>query len=138
MHMSLPVRLHTANITVHHRMRFAGAAMLTLLALVAIGLNNGCQKVPLRSSNLIVRGYIIAAAAFDKPVGADVRGAVVNPRSKEVYLPGVTVYLQDAGSRKNSRVVKTDLSGRFTLYAPRLGRYHLCWKSEVYGAGCDP
>ena len=53
MHMSLPVRLHTTNITVHHRMRFAGAAILTLLALVTMGRVTDAKKcrpaAPLRA-----------------------------------------------------------------------------------------
>ncbi|MFL6313351.1 MAG: carboxypeptidase-like regulatory domain-containing protein [Terriglobales bacterium] len=89
--------------------------------------------------SLAVRGYITATGRFGQPAAVDVTNAVAIGKggSKDVYLPGVNVFLQDAVTRKMSKMVKTDLSGRFTLFAPQVGRYHLCWKSTVYGAGCD-
>jgi hypothetical protein len=89
---------------------------------------------PRRVVNLGVRGYITAVGGVDRPPGAANDN---QQRVKEVYLPGVKVHLEDAGTRAKSKTAVTDLSGRFTLYAPKVGRYHLCWTSPVYGSGCD-
>lgn len=86
-----------------------------------------------RASNLSVRGYITAVGGVvSRSTANDVRTS-----GREVYLPGVTVVLQEASSGTTSSDVVTDLSGRFTVYAPAVGRYHVCWKSAVYGSGCD-
>lgn len=85
-----------------------------------------------RGVNLGVRGYVTAVGG----AGRDVAGSA-NVRPKEVYLPGVTVHLQNPAGGGKSKTAVTDLSGRFTLYAPAVGRYHLCWTSRVYGTGCD-
>jgi hypothetical protein len=87
--------------------------------------------------SLAVRGYIVATGRFGQPAGIATAVVINKNGTKDVYLPGVNVYLQDAVSHKNSSMVKTDLSGRFTVFAPQVGRYHLCWKSNVYGEGCD-
>jgi hypothetical protein len=164
--MSLFARRTTNNI-VPFRSRLAGAAALALAAVGAFALIDGAQKMQPGSStsrvqpgsdttriqpgtvpinvrprprpSLAVRGYITATGRFGQPAGIDVTNVVVVNKGaiKDVYLPGVNVYLQDAVSRKTSSMVKTDLSGRFTIFAPQVGRYHLCWKSNVYGAGCD-
>lgn len=145
---------------------FTRAALLLLIALMGFAVTGASQvvlpgagpskiqpRVPNRvppgsvivkprprvSPKLIVRGYITAAAGgFVKQVSIT-NAAVVAPRSKDIYLPGVPVFLEDAltHSRRVSGAVRTDLSGRFTLYAQRVGRYRLCWKSTVYGSGCD-
>lgn len=128
----------TTNDIFYHRLSFAGTAVLALVGLVSLALTNGCKKLqPGISPILTVRGYITAAPGFDNLPGVETHIAVPRARSKDVYLPGVNVYLEDAVSRKRSKAARTDLSGRFTLYAPQKGRYHLCWKSDVYGAGCD-
>lgn len=57
--------------------------------------------------------------------------------TRDLYLPGVTVFLEDPKTQKRSKEARTDLSGRFTLYAPEPGRYSLCWKSDVYDSGCS-
>ncbi|HWW76528.1 MAG TPA: hypothetical protein VNZ44_14115, partial [Pyrinomonadaceae bacterium] len=60
----------------------------------------------------LVRGYVAANVGGGlqrEPLTAVVRGA-----SKDVYLPGVDVFLQDEGSRRQSDSSQTDLSGRFT------------------------
>jgi hypothetical protein len=80
-----------------------------------------------------VRGYIAVRPAAKN---ADI-AAVFIPAGKDIYLPGVDVYLSDPQTNQTSNTVRTDLSGRFTVFAPQAGRYHVCWKSPVYGAGCD-
>jgi hypothetical protein len=134
----MPLFTRTTNDTFNPRLSFVGATVLALVALVSLGFDGGCKKVkPQRTQILIVRGYITAAAGFDKPADIDSHVVPTRARSKDVYLPGVNVYLQDAANGKTSKEAKTDLSGRFTLYAPQVGRYHLCWRSDVYGKGCD-
>lgn len=84
----------------------------------------------------LVRGYL--AAVPGQSAQTDVTGVTAALRKlKAVHLPGVNVYLQDPLTGKTSDPSKTDLSGRFTLYAPNPGQYQICWKSDVYGAGCS-
>jgi len=84
----------------------------------------------------IVRGYL--AVVVGRSPAAEKEGLYAREfEARDIYLPGVTVYLQDAGG-KTSQDVRTDLSGRFTLQAPAKGKYRLCWKSDVYGADCNP
>lgn len=97
---------------------------------------NPIKVLPRKRVNLTVRGYITAVPGLDK-TDVVLNRVVRQSRNKEVYLPGVQVYLQDQKSGATSKVSQTDLSGRFTLYAPAVGRDHLCWKSTVYGSGCD-
>ncbi|HYK05402.1 MAG TPA: carboxypeptidase-like regulatory domain-containing protein [Thermoanaerobaculia bacterium] len=87
-----------------------------------------------RVSNLSVRGYITAVGGLNRPPGTT---APDNVKPKEIYLPGVTVHLEDAVTGAKSNTAVTDLSGRFTVFAPAAARYRLCWASPVYGSGCD-
>jgi hypothetical protein len=84
------------------------------------------------SQRLLVRGYIAA-----RPGQQREGGIVLLASGKDVYLPGVEVFLGEPQGGVASRPGKTDLSGRFTVFAAKEGRYHICWKSPVYGAGCD-
>ncbi len=89
-----------------------------------------------RLANL-VRGYIAVAAGRSGRTGVTAAGL---PRQipKDVFLPGVEVYLEDPQTGKLSKPDRTDLSGRFSVYAPGRGRYRICWTSPVYGKGCTP
>ena len=83
----------------------------------------------------LVRGYLAVAvgrSAKAESSGIYARGIA----GKNIYLPGVNVYLEDPQTSKRSDEVRTDLSGRFTVEVPGPGRYHVCWKSKVYGDGC--
>lgn len=122
-------------------------------------------RPPEAQQSNIVRGYLAAAVPVPantqrdpdsrrKPVrpdtsgiagrrrGDDRRAARTDARTdppaelKDIYLPGVSVFLEDPQASLRSEAGQTDLSGRFTLYAPAPGRYRLCWKSGVYGDGC--
>lgn len=79
-----------------------------------------------------VRGYL-AATVGGKTVDVPAGVAVVLPR--DVFLPGVGVFLMEATSGVKTTPDITDLSGRFTIY-PKPGRYRLCWESKSYGQGC--
>lgn len=134
--------------------------ILLILSLVGAGGTVASQFVfrakaqQIRTSNVsnVVRGYLAVSVgdtvkasslgAVSTSVGPGKTAASFNraPASrvdrKDIYLPGVTVFLDDPQTQKRSREVRTDLSGRFTLYAPEPSRYRLCWKSEVYDNGC--
>ena len=83
--------------------------------------------------NLMVRGYIAARVG-----GTDDRFIISRKLpARDVYLPGVDVFLDDAQGGRVGVPSRTDLSGRFTLYAPAIGSYRICWKAEGYVAGCE-
>ncbi len=84
----------------------------------------------------IVRGYL--AVAVGRSAEAESGGIYSRAyEAQDIHLPGVTVYLDDAaGGGAAGPAVRTDLSGRFTLHAPKDAKYRLCWKSEVYGGAC--
>lgn len=99
------------------------------------GMATAVQPQLLTGLELSVRGYL--AVAIGRSGDAEKNGLysrLIDP--KDIQLPGVDVYLEDPQTGKTSETVKTDLSGRFTLYAPDKGRYRLCWKSRVYDSGC--
>jgi hypothetical protein len=128
--------------TARYRFIIASAAIVVAVAFTFIAVN-----VIIRSSvlaqgpkqdgqSLMVRGYIAAQLQKrDQPVTVAVLPAA---RGKDIYLPDVDVFLSDPTTRQTSKPVKTDLSGRFTVFAPQRGRYQICWKSTVYGSGCNP
>lgn len=116
---------------------------LSLLAVVGIVLI-ACRPIPTPtpvpppSGSNAVRGYL--AATVGRTADPDLSGGTYSKdiEGKEIFLPGVEVYLQDPQNNKTSKSAKTDLSGRFTLFAPNPGRYQVCWKSAVYDSGCTP
>lgn len=91
-----------------------------------------------RKDNLanLVRGYL--AVAVGRSARAEASGGIYarEIEGQEIYLPGVTVFLENAQTSKRSDERRTDLSGRFTVRVPGEGRYRLCWRSKVYGDGC--
>ena len=92
---------------------------------------------PLRGiGSSLVRGYL--AVAIGNSSRAEVSRGIFDSgvEAKDIYLPRVAVYLQDAISGNPTDPVQTDLSGRFTLPVPRPSRYRLCWKSKLYGDDC--
>lgn len=121
--------------------------LLTVITALAIGAVAVSQRfVPTqlpaqprpRVDNLsnLVRGYI--AVAVGRTGKADLSGGLFSRQveGKDIFLPGLEVYLEDPQTNAASKSVTTDLSGRFSLYAPGKGRYRLCWKSKIYGDGC--
>jgi hypothetical protein len=94
------------------------------------------QSTKTMPQNLMVRGY--AAVAVGRSSEAEKSGLYSRLiAAKDVHLPGIEVILSDPRTGKASKPTRTDLSGRFTLYAPERGDYRICWKSSVYGDGCD-
>ena len=117
----------------------AMATLLVLASLVILILRPGFMRRVVQaqtpsSQRLLVRGYIAARPGQRQQPSI---GIVLLAPGKDIYLPGVEVYLSEPQGAIASKPVKTDLSGRFTVFAAKEGRYHICWKSPVYGAGCD-
>jgi hypothetical protein len=91
------------------------------------------QPTHIVGQSLMVRGYVAARVG-----GRDDNGIISRSLpARDVYLPAVEVFLVDAQNSPAGAPVRTDLSGRFTLYAPKLGRYKICWKAQGFVPGCD-
>jgi hypothetical protein len=138
--------LHASNVRrwAASRRAIAGIATVSIfvsllgLALVWVFTSRESLAQPARTipQNLIVRGYI--AAAVGQSSDAEKSGLFSRTvAGKDIYLPGVEVFLAVPGTGKPAGTAKTDLSGRFTLHAPDRGRYLICWNSSLYGDGCD-
>lgn len=123
--------------------------LLTIIAVLALGgfavthraVSTAASQQPRprpRVDNLatLVRGYL--AVAVGRTAKVDQTGGVFSREldGKDIFLPGLEVYLEDPQTNAVSKSGTTDLSGRFSLYAPGKGRYRLCWKSKTYGDGC--
>ena len=122
------------------RKNIAGVGLvLALLALAVLALGAALYWRPVTAQpthvvgqNLMVRGYIAARVG-----GTDDRFLYSRRvRAHDVYLPAVDVFLEDAQGNRAGVPSRTDLSGRFTLYAPVIGRYRVCWKADGYVPGC--
>src|SRR5439155_17225995 len=104
---------------------------------VAVIAVSGCESSPPPPPHVLnsVRGYL--AAAVGRSAKAESGGIYSSAiQDKDIYLPGATVYLEEPRTGKRSKSTRTDLSGRFTLYAPDTARYRICWESKVYDSGC--
>ncbi len=115
--------------------------VLTIVAVIPVG-GFALYKyflsapVPKAGGPSLVRGYL--AVAVGRSARAEESGGIYarEIEAKDIYLPGVTVFLQDPHLGITSDEVRTDLSGRFTVQVPSEARYNLCWKSKIYGDGC--
>jgi len=87
------------------------------------------QPAPKRGP-LIVRGYIAA------DIGARETPGIAALPSRDIFLPGIRVFLKNLSGGADSKPNTTDLSGRFTLLAPKPGRYTVCWKTRGFEDGC--
>ena len=107
-----------------------------LLACASVFMSTSLRaQRPAATGPLMVRGYIVARIGGDRD--APVLAAVKLP-VRDVYLPGVDAFLGDERGNAVGRSVRTDLSGRFSLYAERPGSYRVCWKADGFAPGCDP
>ena len=59
-----------------------------------------------------------------------------NQPSTTVELPDTDVTLENALTSTQVSASRTQLDGRFRLYAPGAGTYRVCWKSAAVGTGC--
>jgi hypothetical protein len=111
------------------------AGAVTWIALQFFAGGNPSEAQAPKKGPLIVRGYIATMIGGNQ--GATPSAA--NFPGREVYIPGVTVFLSDAADPRGSAASKstiTDLSGRFTVLAPKAGRYRVCWKTEGFVNEC--
>ena len=107
------------------------AGVVAWFALQYLAGKTPTEAQPKRSGPLLVRGYIATTIGGNQETTGAVRFA-----GKDVYLPGIKVFLTDVGSGNGGKPVTTDLSGRFTLLAPKPGSYRVCWETESFGNGC--
>lgn len=79
----------------------------------------------------VVRGYLATSLVEidDRTTGEGER--------REVYLPDVEVWLENASDGERSEPVITDLSGRFQIPPQQPGRYRLCWRRDGFVGGCS-
>jgi hypothetical protein len=72
---------------------------------------------------------------------APVRGylaiSVRVPAPHDVYVPGVSVRLVDAGTNRDVASAVTDLSGRFSFSPQKAGAYRICWDAKGYVSECN-
>ncbi len=111
-------------------------ASMSLALLAAAGLawrTAHAQPAHVVGQDLMVRGYIAARVGGHDDIGVVSRQLP----ARDVYVPAVEVFLEDAANVPAGVPDRTDLSGRFTLYAPKPGRYRICWKAPGYVPGCE-
>jgi hypothetical protein len=54
-----------------------------------------------------------------------------------IFLPDISVYLQNAATSATNSAVSTNLDGTFAFQAQPAGNYRLCWKAIGYTSGCS-
>lgn len=59
-----------------------------------------------------------------------------NQPATTVELPDTDVTLENVVTSTQVSASRTQLDGRFRLYAPGAGTYRVCWKSAAVGSGC--
>lgn len=105
------------------RRRFVFLAVLFLLPLACAEPGPPDEVFP----NPFVRGFISTALA----------GQDAEVPSPGVYLPAVTVTLQDVVSDADVAEGRTDLSGRYSFPGVPPGEYRICWEMRGFVDGCD-
>ena len=117
-------------------LRLGAAVVLctgTLLQLTAVSTADA-QPTRTMPQSLMVRGYLVARVGGAEATAVAVRRLPV----REVYLPGIAVTLVDVASGTVQDNLRTDLSGRFSLYGQKAGKFQVCWKQPGFVAGCTP
>ena len=79
-----------------------------------------------QQAGLVVSGYMAAAVSEQRE----------GPKLRTIFVPGVTVFVEDLGSGTTSAPQRTDLSGRFTFHDVKPGKHRLCWKMDSFTSGC--
>lgn len=82
----------------------------------------------------MIRGFM--AAIVDLKLSDTTKAASFFP-TREVYLPGATVFARNLIDNTDSDPVRTDLSGRFTVWVKHEGRYLICWKADGFRSECS-
>ncbi|MFT4928611.1 MAG: hypothetical protein ACI8WB_004730 [Phenylobacterium sp.] len=135
-------RLSPQSLTQRPRALFA---MMALMAMIITALSacsptgpssSGTPPASTPQLNNLVRGYLAANVSLQTTFDSGGNSATPLTKVKAVHLPGVKLFLQNTVLNITSKEATTDLSGRFTLYAPQPGLYQLCWQSDIYGSDC--
>ena len=84
------------------------------------------RVVSSQQAGLVVSGYMAAAVSEQRE----------GPKLRTIFVPGVTVFVEDLGSGTTSAPQRTDLSGRFTFHDVKPGKHRLCWKMDSFTSGC--
>jgi hypothetical protein len=79
-----------------------------------------------------IRGYIAAQ------VGGNRDASLVSARFpvRDIFLPDIHVFFINLIDKSKSAPVRTDLAGRFTLFAKE-GRYRICWEAKGFLSDCS-
>ncbi|MFV2056219.1 MAG: hypothetical protein ACC707_07105 [Thiohalomonadales bacterium] len=115
-----------------------GKAVLIFLLLSSWLMLPSCQTKstgPVLTSNIkktFVRGYVTVSVKNRKS-----DGVLAAQRLTSVYIPNVKVYLENTVNKELTKVVKTDLSGRFEIYDVKPGIYRMCWKAYASFSRCE-
>lgn len=109
--------------------------VMGLLALIAITLGACLPTPPVVSQDSYIRGSIVTSVTSVSQPGDDEDPVEVRI---EIHLPDITVYLKETGSDEVLSIVRTDLSGRFSIPHQPAGTYDLCWEADGFEPGCLP
>jgi PKD domain len=107
---------------------------LAVLGGLSLAVGGLVSAQPLLPKDVIARGYISIAIDGRENVPIVAKDAP----ARDVYLPEVTVVLQEAQSGATTDPVLTDLSGRFNVLHVPPGRYHVCWEAFEAPRDCSP
>ena len=55
----------------------------------------------------------------------------------QIFLPDISVYLQNTATSATSAPVRTNLNGAFAFPVQPMGTYKLCWNAVGYTSGCS-
>jgi len=106
------------------------------LAVVIAWISTSCQPekpTPTIKPVRLVRGYIAVSVGGN----LDTPGAPTRIPIRDIFIPGVKVFLTNLLNGTQSEPVLTDLSGRFTLRVQNTSRYRLCWEAQGFVNNCS-
>jgi hypothetical protein len=106
---------------------FLLVVLVVVSSLALLPLRSTAQ--PVATKPVLVRGFVVVRLRQS----ANVAGALV---ARDVYLPAARVFLRDFGAGRDRASATTDLSGRFTLYAPGPGRFEVCVVAQGFQDTC--
>lgn len=125
------------------RLGFERSVNIVLAFLIVAGLvwliyspipqSTASSQSPIRVPTF-VRGYIAVAIGGR---GDEASGG--RQRARDLFIPGVSVFLKDLSTGSDGPPATTDLSGRFTLRPHNLNsrNYLVCWKGDGFVPGCS-
>ncbi len=110
------------------------AGLLVVIATAAVVSTGRLRSQPVKIRPVVIRGYL-AVRVTGENITTGI--AVKKLPRHDVYLPGIKVFLANAGTGNPvGAAVITDLSGRFSLPANGPERYKICWSGPGFGKNC--